>query len=112
MIRGEIYMVDLPKTTTSIQAGFRPCILVSNDKANTYSPTVQIVPLTTQEKKYLPTHVEIDRSCGLLLTSIALCEQITIVSKECFKERVGKCDFNTLKKVEKGMSIQLGMAIA
>ena len=112
MIRGEIFMVDLPRTTTSLQSGSRPCVLISNNKANTYSPMVHIIPLTSRNKNNLPTHVEVDKNCGLLVTSIALCEQSMLIPKEYIKEKVGKCDSNTIKKIEKALSIQFGMAIA
>lgn len=39
----------------SLQTGFRPVLIVSNDKANQYSPVVTIVPITSKiGKKRLP----------------------------------------------------------
>jgi len=112
MIRGEIFIVDLPMTSSSLQSGCRPCILISNNKANIHSPLVHVIPLTTKKKNNLPTHVEISQDCGLLVTSTALCEQSMLIPKEYIKEKVGQCDFNTLKKIEKALSIQFGLSIA
>ena len=45
--RGDILIADLGKASgTSIQSGIRPVIVISNNKANTYSPVVTVVPLT------------------------------------------------------------------
>lgn len=57
--RGAVYYVDLGEADgTSIQAGVRPCILVSSDINNFYSPNVNIVSLTTSRtKSSLPVHI-------------------------------------------------------
>ena len=44
-------MVNLGNPLGSVQGGIRPCIVVSNDINNIYAPTVQVIPLTTVEKK-------------------------------------------------------------
>lgn len=49
--RNEIYMVDLPITSKSVQYGRRPVLVIQNDAGNTYSPTTIVVPLTSQEKR-------------------------------------------------------------
>ena len=56
VVRGQIVMVDLPNMGTSVQCGLRPCIIVSNNKANMYSPNVIVVPLTSRNKKPLATN--------------------------------------------------------
>ena len=58
--RGDILWADLGMfPTTSVQGGVRPVIVVSNNKANTYSSVITVVPLTSRiyKKRYLPTHV-------------------------------------------------------
>ena len=65
MKRFEIWMAELPAEAGShVQQGVRPVVVVSNDAANRYSPVVTVVPLTSQRKKPLPTHVVI-RDHGL-----------------------------------------------
>ena len=62
--RGDILMVNLGQVPgTSLQSGIRPVVVVSNNKANTYSPVVTVVPFTSRvyKKRYLPTHVFINR---------------------------------------------------
>ena len=92
--RGQIVMVDLPNMGTSVQCGLRPCIVVSNNKANMYSPNVIVVPLTSRNKKPLPTHYTMQptRLNGLKVASTALAEQIITLSKSMIKRVVGKVD--------------------
>ena len=62
--RGDILWADLGMfPTTSVQGGVRPVIVVSNNKANTYSSVITVVPLTSRiyKKRYLPTHVFISK---------------------------------------------------
>lgn len=75
--RGDIWYVRKDNYTGCEQAAGRPAIIVSNEKNNASSETVEVVYLTTQPKKDLPTHVLIRSSER---ESTALCEQITTVS--------------------------------
>ena len=75
--RGDIWYVSKDNYTGCERAAGRPAIIVSNEKNNACSETVEVVYLTTQPKKDLPTHVLIRSSER---ESTALCEQITTVS--------------------------------
>lgn len=49
--RGDILWADLGMfPTTSVQGGVRPVIVVSNNKANTYSSVITVVPLTARNR--------------------------------------------------------------
>ena len=65
---GDIFMAKLEEDVDggSIQAGLRPVLIVSNDKANQFSPVITIVPITSKiiGKKKIPTHVLLT-NCGL-----------------------------------------------
>ena len=89
--RGEIYYVEFVNTVGSEQGGSRPVLIIQNDVGNRYSPTVIGVPLTSKNKKYLPTHLNISTSdCpGLRVNSIAMFEQICTFDKTRIKSRVG-----------------------
>lgn len=109
---GEIYLAKLPVQTESrVQQGYRPVLVVSNDKNNYYSTVISVVPLTSsQTKHHLPTHVELD-GFGLEKPSIALCEQIMPIDKHRIGEKIGKIDnpyiFDSLQRA---MMVQLNMA--
>ena len=54
ILRGEIYYVRPASVSVgSEQVAGRPAIVVSNDKANLYSPVVEMVYLTTKPKNSL-----------------------------------------------------------
>lgn len=106
--RMEIYMADLPLSGGSVQMGKRPVLIVQNDVGNMKSPTVVVVPLTTADKKWQIVHVEIPTSTGLPKESIALCEQIMTISKDCLGRKVGVIDSDELvSAIENALQITL-----
>ena len=90
VMRHEIWLANIPASGEGhVQHGPRPVLIVSNNLANTYSPVVTIVPLTTQmNKHHLPTHVFL-RDQGLSKNSLALCEQIITLDKIHRIRRIG-----------------------
>ena len=61
--RGEIYYADLSPVVGSEQGGYRPVIVLQNNKGNRYSTTVIIAPISSRlTKNPLPTHVMVDCS--------------------------------------------------
>ena len=109
--RFEVWYAHLPEIPDShVQQGERPVIVVSNDKANRYSPCITVVPLTTAQKRPLPTHVPIS-GCGLPCMSQALCEQILSLDKSRLTRRMGCiCCPETREALHTAMAIQLAMA--
>lgn len=79
---GDVYMVQFDGSG-SVQRGFRPAVVISNDIGNRYSPNVVVLPLTTSLKKVnQPTHVILQaESCGLRYDSMVLCENPQSISK-------------------------------
>ena len=112
MKRYEIYQAALPVLQGShVQGGIRPVVIVSNDMANTYSPVITVVPLTTRmTKSSLPTHVVLLTS-GLSAESLALCEQIITLDKARIRHYIGYVsDYDDRAALEHALSVQLGMA--
>ena len=107
MKRGEIYYIEKGYNEVgSEQRTGRPAIIVSNDKCNEHSAVVEVVYLTTQPKSDLPTHIDI-RSTPK--TSVALCEQISSVSKERVGQYVGQCSEYEMLMLEAALEISLGI---
>lgn len=108
--RGEIFLVDLgDNTSTSMQNKIRACIIVSNDKANQFSPVIHVVPITTKNKKRMPTHVNVGVVSGLLQESIAMAEQTVFVSKDNILHKIGEVDETILEKLDMALAIQFGL---
>lgn len=58
---GDIVLVDLSNAVGHQQGGIRPAVVVSNNVGNCKSPTVTILPGTSQRiKSTLPTHAHFD----------------------------------------------------
>ena len=63
--RGEIYYADLSPVVGSEQGGYRPVIVLQNNKGNRYSTTVIIAPISSRlTKNPLPTHVMVVHASG------------------------------------------------
>lgn len=107
--RGEVYYA-LPtgKEIGSEQHGGRPAVIVSNNQNNKFSATVEIIYLTTQEKKLLPTYVHIN-AAGKMKESTAICEQVFTVDKTRLDEYIGELCEKEMKDVEMGLLISLGL---
>lgn len=101
--RGQIVMLDLPTVSGSVQNGLRPCVIISNNKANKFSPNVIAVPLTSRNKKDMPTHYALQPSKvnGLKVTSTILAEQILTVSKNAIKRVIGVVEDQHIDNVNK-----------
>lgn len=101
--RGEIIYCDLGMRMGSVQSGIRPCIVVSNNIGNIYSTVYTVVPLTSQRKTYLPTHVVL--SSG----STALCEQCTTVSEKQVLRKKSKLEKADMQKIDEGLKVALDL---
>lgn len=104
--RGEIFYMTFKEQVGSEQQGGRPVIVVSNETCNKFSPTVTVVPLTTKDKKPLPTHVELNVE-GLPVYGTILCEQVQSVSQYRLGNYVGEVDERIMRKIEKALCVQL-----
>lgn len=96
----------------SIQSNSRYCVVVSNNKANKYSPVIQIIPFTTSETKAkLPTHIYIDKPLyGLKKPSTLLGEQILSLNKIDITKKVGNItDKDLQNKIDDILRIQLAL---
>ncbi len=108
--RGDIYYADLSPVVGSEQGGLRPVLIVQNDVGNRYSPTVIAAAITSKvEKGRLPTHINIEESCGLQKKSMILLEQVRTLDKARLKEKMGHISEETMLQVDKGLQVSLGL---
>lgn len=87
-----------------IQNGVRPAVVIQNNKGNFYSPTVQVVPLTSKmNKAKLPTHCIIRKGeiTGLKVDSIAQCEGSRLISQSDVIGKIGKASDVDMKNISK-----------
>lgn len=92
----DIYYANLSKNTVqSEQGGIRPVIIIQNNIGNKYSPTVIVLPITSEIKKEsLPTHCILHKTIknGLDVDSMVLAEQIRVIDKSRLLNKIGYLD--------------------
>ena len=105
--RGEIYYADLSPVVGSEQGGYRPVIILQNNKGNRYSTTVIIAPISSRlTKNPLPTHVMLETE-KKKKKSVVLLEQIRTIDKKRIKEKVGKIDNRIMKQINQAIKTSL-----
>ena len=107
--RGFVYYANLGYNYGSKQSGYRPVLVLQNNIGNRYSNTLIVAPITTRDKKILPTHVYVGDKYGLDNDSIVLTEQITTIDKSRVFEYICYIDNNRMKMVEKALITSLGI---
>jgi len=105
--RGEIYWVDLPDKKGRELKELHPCLVVSNDKQNTFSPLIIILPITSLKvgDETFPFQVSIQ----LKKPSVILIDQIQTIDREKFKGRISKLDPGLMEEVEKKIHTVLAL---
>lgn len=104
--RGEIYFIKKAYEGTGCEVSAdRPAIIVSNDIGNEHANIVEVVFLTTAEKKPMPTHVPI--VCKSMST--ALCENIDTVDKSRIGDFIRCCTVDEMNKVDEALMVSLGI---
>ena len=108
---GDICYVDFGQNFGSEQNGIRPALIIQNDKGNTYSSTTIVASITSQDKRYLPTHVIIHpQESGLNKVSTVMFEQIRTIDKKRIISKVGHIDASLLiESLRKSLTISFGM---
>ena len=110
--RGDIFLADLGITHGSEQDGRRPVIILQNDDGCLFSPTVTMVPLTTNLKKtYLKTHYVIKHTKILRYESMAEAEQINTIDKDRVIRYIGHLDPVDMEGVAEALRDHLGFDI-
>ncbi len=110
IFRGQVYFTDLGERIGSEQSGMRPVIIVQNDMGTRNSPTVVVVPVTSQIKKEdMPTHVWLSRNFGLDEVSIALCEHVGTIDKQRLLDNIGTVSPSELQRIDRALAISVGL---
>ena len=107
MNRGEIYYADLSPVVGSEQGGYRPVLILQNNKGNRYSTTVIVAPISSRmTKNDLPTHVMIETGF-LEKKSVILLEQIRTIDKKRIDEKLGSLSQDIMDKVNRAIKTSL-----
>ena len=107
MKRGEVYYISRgePQTDSEIFSG-RPAVIVSDDHLNSTSKVIEVVYLTTQTKKPMPTHAAITSS---MQESTVLCEQIASVAVSRVGDYMCTLSETEMEAVNQALMASLGL---
>jgi mRNA interferase MazF len=112
MKRGEVYRVDLDPVVGSETGKTRPALVLQNELANRSSPTVTVVPISSQIARVYPFQVRIPAGeGGLTRDSKALCEQIRTVSRQRIRERLGELPDERLLEIREALDRHLWLGL-
>lgn len=105
--RGEIYWVGLPDSNGRELKETHPCLVISNDKQNTVSPLITVIPITSLKlgDKVFSFQVSIQ----LKKESIILVDQIQTIDRDKFLDRITKISEEMIGKVEKCIHLTLAL---
>lgn len=107
MNRGEVYYADLSPVIGSEQGGYRPVLILQNNKGNKYSTTVIVAPISSRmTKNDLPTHVIIETDF-LEKKSVILLEQIRTIDKKRIDEKLGCLSYVMMERVNQAIKTSL-----
>lgn len=105
--RGEIYYADLSPVVGSEQGGYRPVVVLQNNKGNRYSTTIIVAPVSSKlTKNPLPTHVMVE-SDYLEKKSVILLEQIRTIDKQRIREKVGFVENKVMQQINEAIKTSL-----
>lgn len=103
ILQNEIHWCKLPLYSNKVLTKTRPCIILSNSKANEKSTTVQVCPITnTYKRPELPCHV-------ITQYGMIKLEQIITIDRDCVMGKIGDLTFEELREFRLAMLIQLGV---
>ena len=112
--RGEIYYYQFTGNEVGCEikganevVDRRPCVIVSNNKANAFTGLVTVVPMTSKEKSPIPTRVSYE---GKTVHGTFLCEQVITISNERLLNFCGEVDETTMKKIDAALCVQLALS--
>ena len=105
--RGDIYWVDLPDSNGREIKDTHPALVVSNDRQNTASPLIVIIPITSlkEDDKIFSFQVPIT----LKERSVILVDQIRTIDRDKFKDKIGEIDDRLMEGVERKIHFVLAL---
>ena len=106
---GDIYYAKL-SGGEHIQRGIRPVVIAQNNIGNLYSPTVEVIPMSSRimKARYMPTHVLIhpDKQNNLPHPSVVLAEQVVTVNKKDLIDFIGELNEDAIRLIGAARKIQ------
>lgn len=108
--RGQIWTADLNPGFGRELHKKRPVLIVSNDTINTYSPTLIILPITSQVSPLGPEKILLPKKgTGLHRKSAVLVLGIRNIDIDRLLRKVGTIDDEKMMEIEEALKIVLNL---
>lgn len=108
--RGDIFFADLSDAGNGSKRGYRPVIILQNNKGNANSGSVIVATITSVTKRPLPTHVRLGQQHGLKKPSTAVLEDILTIDKRYLSNYLGTViNTEAEKQLDKAICVSLGL---
>jgi mRNA interferase MazF len=107
--RGEVFWINLDPATGSEIRKTRPCVVVSNDIANRFSPLITVVPITTQKLENLYPHEVLLTSIDKLKNSKVKVHQIRTIDKRRVRKKILSLPSTTMEKIDWALANHLDL---
>lgn len=110
--RGDIYYADLSPVVGCEQGGIRPVIVIQNNTGNKHCPTVIVAAITSQNKKPMPTHINLSvNECKLSSDSTIMLEQVRTIDKNRLKNFVSSVTAEKMDEINQAILVSLGLPV-
>jgi mRNA interferase MazF len=107
--RGDVFWVSLNPAIGSEIKKTRPCVIVSNDVANRFSPLVTVVPITTQKLSKIYPHEVSLNTVENLKNSKVKAHQIRTIDKKRIGKKITSLPQAIMSKVDWALANHLDL---
>ena len=108
--RGEIWLVSLGAARKGEPGKNRPALVVSVDEISTgLDEDLLVVVPVSSSRAPSPLRPEVSPQEGVERTSVAVCRGVRAVARKRLLRPLGKAEATTLREVEQGLEMILGL---
>jgi mRNA interferase MazF len=106
--RGDVFLVSLDPVVGSELGKTRPAVVLQNELANQTSPTVTVVPISSNTSRVFPFQVLLAAGeGGLERESKVLCEQVRTLSRRRLMQQLGSLPAQRLEEIRTALDRHL-----
>ena len=106
--KGDVFYILNTGYTSDPKPG-RPAVIVSNEHLSQTSDWVNVVYMTTKQKRAMPEHVTLIQNDPKAPQSIVMCERISCISKNRIGQFMRHLSDDEIQRIDAALAISLGI---